>query len=233
MNKINFKNLPDETTPINASNLNTMQDNIEAEIEKKISKSLGTQFSGDLNDLVETGFTYAAGSATNIPVTGFSCYVTTIRYTDKYIIQKANRVSSTKFIEYERQCNNGVWTNWEPKDIETITNTNGTAIKYPDGTMICTGKKQFTGLSFSAWGTVFTTQAGNMKFDDFPQEFIDVPNISVSPVGYSGTSGDFWIMSATNNIPNKTNPGGYQAVRATTSSNFSVLLTYIAIGRWK
>ena len=33
MDKINFKNLPDETTPINATNLNTMQNNIESYID--------------------------------------------------------------------------------------------------------------------------------------------------------------------------------------------------------
>lgn len=34
MKRINFKNLPDTSTPLNAENLNTMQDNIEAEINK-------------------------------------------------------------------------------------------------------------------------------------------------------------------------------------------------------
>lgn len=33
MDKINFKNLPDETTPINATNLNIMQNNIESYID--------------------------------------------------------------------------------------------------------------------------------------------------------------------------------------------------------
>ena len=40
MNKIEFKDLPDTTTPINASNLNTLQDNIEDEfneVEEKIN----------------------------------------------------------------------------------------------------------------------------------------------------------------------------------------------------
>ncbi len=42
MNKIDFKNLPDTTTPLNASNLNTMQDNIETAIDSTISNTSGT-----------------------------------------------------------------------------------------------------------------------------------------------------------------------------------------------
>lgn len=34
MNKINFKNLPDESTPINAENLNAIQQNVEDEFKK-------------------------------------------------------------------------------------------------------------------------------------------------------------------------------------------------------
>lgn len=41
MNKINFQNLPNETTPINASNLNTMQQNIEEAINSKSSLPAG------------------------------------------------------------------------------------------------------------------------------------------------------------------------------------------------
>jgi len=33
MDKINFKNLPNKTTPINAENLNQMQNNIESYID--------------------------------------------------------------------------------------------------------------------------------------------------------------------------------------------------------
>lgn len=41
MNKINFQNLPNETTPINATNLNTMQQNIENAINSKSSLPVG------------------------------------------------------------------------------------------------------------------------------------------------------------------------------------------------
>lgn len=37
MEKIDFKNLPDETTPINAENLNKFQDNMEKAVDEKLS----------------------------------------------------------------------------------------------------------------------------------------------------------------------------------------------------
>lgn len=41
MNKINWENLPSTATPINAENLNAMQDNIENEINRVINKLSG------------------------------------------------------------------------------------------------------------------------------------------------------------------------------------------------
>ena len=38
MKKINFKNKPSKETPISASNLNLLQQNIEEEINKKVTK---------------------------------------------------------------------------------------------------------------------------------------------------------------------------------------------------
>lgn len=38
MQKINFQNLPSTTTPVNASNLNTMQSNIESDINSRASR---------------------------------------------------------------------------------------------------------------------------------------------------------------------------------------------------
>lgn len=70
MEKINFSNLPDTTTPINATNLNTMQDNIEAEIGTKISKSAikTISTSDDFNNLIETGiYQYGGTNSANKP----------------------------------------------------------------------------------------------------------------------------------------------------------------------
>ena len=70
---------------------------------------------------------------------------------------------------------------------ETITNANGTAIKYADGTMIEYGTYD-TGL------TDFTTQFGSVFYAnvystiDFPLDFIDIPAITINQElgGYLG-----------------------------------------------
>lgn len=76
-------------------------------INKKISV-----FSGDLDTIKETGFTYASGSGTHIPQSGFSWFVTTIALNNNYVIQTAQRADSDQSIIYERQCKGGVWASW-------------------------------------------------------------------------------------------------------------------------
>lgn len=58
MTKIEFKNLPDTTTPLSADNLNLLQDNVEDAIDGKVSKS-GDTMSGNLSitgDMTSTIF---------------------------------------------------------------------------------------------------------------------------------------------------------------------------------
>lgn len=75
---------------------------------------VGTTFSGDLNNIKKTCFLYADGNATNIPLTGYSFYVTTIALNNNYVHQRASRASSSleNFSTYERQCYSGSWTDW-------------------------------------------------------------------------------------------------------------------------
>lgn len=42
MNKINFRNLPDQTTPVNANNLNQLQTNVEEAINKVANRIVTT-----------------------------------------------------------------------------------------------------------------------------------------------------------------------------------------------
>ena len=47
--------------------------------------------------------------------------------------------------------------------IETITNSNGTAIKFTDGTMICTKVKSFQGVAAKALGNIYATDDLDMR----------------------------------------------------------------------
>lgn len=91
----------------------------------KINKKL-TTFSGDLNDIKETSYVYALGSASNIPVANFGYYVTTIVLNENYIIQKADRITTSGIISHERQRTNTGWTIWKAcrGNITPLTNDN-------------------------------------------------------------------------------------------------------------
>lgn len=109
MNFINFVNLPNQTTPLNATNLNQLQANVN---EGKVDRSLYTSVT-DYDNLTPTGLYYMGGNATNSPSSG-SFYVEVYKYSDNYICQIATRASnaSNGVIQYIRQKYNGTWTNW-------------------------------------------------------------------------------------------------------------------------
>ncbi len=66
--------------------------------------------------------------------------------------------------------NNGTYELMEP---EIITNSNGTAIKFPDGTMICYGNVKFTDVNFNkVYGNVFLETA-KIRTIEFPATFKD------------------------------------------------------------
>ena len=70
--------------------------------------------------------------------------------------------------------------------IETITNPNGTAIKYADGTLICyqmLGKEGFLNTS-SLYETAQNIKIYRSQLSDwvYPVAFIAVPNIQIQPL---------------------------------------------------
>ena len=129
---------------------------------------------------------------------------------------------------YEEVENNG--------GIETITNENGTAIKFPDGTMIC--KHKIIGAShpnqtlrdnsyFYAQGKYSSDSPENIKDWTFPEEFATtddlVVSIIVSSSAYTMTS--MGLLETT----------GTRGFCVTPYPVDSVLFiwNFIAIGRWK
>ena len=60
------------------------------------------------------------------------------------------------------------------------SNANGRWIKFADGTMICTKKVKFTNVVINTvWGSVYET-ARKLNFGDYAQEFIEIPNVSIT-----------------------------------------------------
>ena len=116
--------------------------------------------------------------------------------------------------------------------VESGSNANGSYIKFADGTMICTGRKNFANVTITtAWGSVFSSGVFNLSFDDFPVAFISAPQVTWTP-GLSASSSDYWIMSQNTFQATATNPGRCQLLRGT-SNTINLSLAYTAIGRWK
>lgn len=79
----------------------------------KVNKAI-TPTNEDLNNLKTTGFAYVNGGANNLPVNGYSCYLTIIGRDNNYVLQQATQVvSSGTFKVFYRQCYNGTWGAWQ------------------------------------------------------------------------------------------------------------------------
>ena len=146
MDKISFSNLPSTTTPVNATNLNQIQTNVDnAKIEAK-----AIAYDEDLNDLKTTGFYTTYTNTTNKPDTG-SYFIEVIAFNVNYLMQRATKRATGTDIVYQRYCNNGTWGSWHIIGGETITTfsnsdlsndwaTNGqcNGVVLPNGTKILT-----------------------------------------------------------------------------------------------
>ena len=70
--------------------------------------------------------------------------------------------------------------------IETITNSNGTAIKFADGTMICRKTVTFNNIDITTKkGSFFVTE--NLALGNWAEKFIGKPDISATKTnGWAG-----------------------------------------------
>lgn len=114
------------------------------------------------------------------------------------------------------------------QQIETITNSNGTAIKYPDGTLICTNKIENQSYPITqAWGSIFETpNTSTAGATTFPVAFVSKPALTASQIGNlsGGMLNDLYYDNTKITRVNFRRP---------TSATSSLSYSYIAIGRWK
>lgn len=110
MDKINFANLPSTTTPINATNLNQLQTNVD---NGKVDKDV-IYWNDNYNNCTTTGIYLAETGLANSPNTNYSFFLEVYRYSSTNILQRATARAQTSSIRqtYERQLINGTWTNW-------------------------------------------------------------------------------------------------------------------------
>ena len=108
---------------------------------------------------------------------------------------------------------------------ETITNENGTAIKFADGTMICTLQTKVTDQAINgAYGNLFQ----GTRVWDFPVAFIETPSVTCGCFqwGTGASWGGIRGISSTS-----VTLRGYDI--ASRSTGTETTISAIAIGRWK
>ena len=133
-------------------------------------------------------------------------YIVTAAVSAGETFVEGTNISATSIGGELKALNNGL-------NIQTVTGTDGTAVKFPDGTMIFHGFKTVA-LSTSAM-TVHVT---------FPVRFNGAPSVTES-TGAGGTRTEAYIEDV-----NDVGFNAYFNARSATSTSW---LRYIAIGRWK
>lgn len=109
--------------------------------------------------------------------------------------------------------------------IESGSNANGNWIKYEDGTMICYKSVTSSVAMTTAWDSGW--YEGNQPLGNFAQEFISVPNITLTNISTSGA-----LVECFTTAPTTTNAGTITYCRVgSTTRNITTQVT--AIGRWK
>lgn len=126
---------------------------------------------------------------------------------------------------------NGIYeefVNAETMGIETKSdNINGTAIKYPDGTMICTKKVDLGGIAVTtAVGSLYSSS--DLELGDFAESFIELPtcNITIRSNDSLGFLGFAKNMSASS-------VGQIRIYRPTPLDTNTYTAHIQATGRWK
>ena len=108
---------------------------------------------------------------------------------------------------------------------QIVTNENGTAIKFYDGTMICTKKCMFENVTTTANGAIFISP--QQAIGDFALPFIDIPTMTLSKIGNNGG----WVFNHTQLTKSSAGYVFFATTTAQSSKTFGCHL--IAIGRWK
>lgn len=117
--------------------------------------------------------------------------------------------------------------------IQTITNDNGTAIKYADGTMIVTQQYETTVTSsdWVTWGSGYTVQLKTPP--NFPVAFVgNAPTVTQTLEAKTG-NGILSTRMETTSFSTLNRAGACQVFRPATGSNATYKVNVIAIGKWR
>lgn len=108
--------------------------------------------------------------------------------------------------------------------IESGSNTNGSYIKWSDGTMICYKRMDYGEKAITKeWGSFY--ESDRLTIGNYPQAFIEIPRIFIMDLNYS------FVEKESSSIT-KTAWGDFYSTRPVSSTQ-RVVIDCFAIGKWK
>ena len=143
----------------------------------------------------------------------------------KSIKFKNNTYIDSSSISHKRQLLNSIL---ETKTIyDSGSNSNGSWIRFNEGTMICYGTRTFSIVADYAVGAVFYNQNGvSIGLGNYPISFIDTP---ICVLG--GGSGSLNYIE--HNYSGGTSIGWCWFFNPTKRTQQTIRVSFIAIGKWK
>lgn len=141
-------------------------------------------------------------------------------------IPNTNKVTANDMNEIKTVVN----TNYNELKKEIVTNTNGTAIKYPDGRMECFGKKTFKNMGFNTdfYGQFKRSDTQNLTAD-FPVKFAKVDTCVISALATSA-----WQVAGGTTEPTLSTTQGITMVSPNSFTNArDIIISFHAFGTWK
>ena len=114
--------------------------------------------------------------------------------------------------------------------VESGSDSNGSYVKYADGTMIC--YKTVTGTTniSTSWGSLYVSSS--VSLGNYPVSFVSVPTVTVTPQSQSGTQ----FMMTTNDangFGTISTPAPVCLVRPNSRTGVGYIFNVIAVGKWK
>ena len=248
MEKIQFKDLPDMTTPLSSANLNQMQDNMENAIipiklvsisatapesattgdmyyntaDNKVYTATGTNIWDSGSTPRYDGFYINTNDNTLFYYDGNTLILSGGNLTDKNI-KNEKTTSETDVYSCNYINNNNAF--------ESGSNDLGNYIKYSDGTMIQYQRYATTVNIGGIWGSLFF---GSISCPDYPQPFVNTePTVTatVYPTTENWCLGN--LVYSSGQQQNLLSAGTVMCIRPQATDNLPVVIEIIAIGRWK
>lgn len=193
----------------------------------------GDQYYNSTDDLIYTATSSSAWNNGETP-SATTLYLNDAdnklyRYYNNQMNLEAGGSSGTVHDSYSTSTTEPYSANYINSIIESGSNSNGSWIKYSDGTMICAGKKSSGTITWSTDSNHYLKL--DLTYDDFPQTFISQPIVTKTIESTTPTQRYMGIIGGS--APTTTNPGTYNLITYWNASNTSVVASYIAIGKWK